>query len=327
MISLKQSQKSVLSVIFLALFFITGRIFVWKPDESGNLQQGNPQDQIAELYQTTSQSQTTTTTTVTTTTVTTTTTTTAFSSFTLIPPDSVVTYNPDTAAPTDSLAGTTTLTTSTTTTTTTTVPVTTTAAETEPPQTAPAAPEGYFNDALFIGDSRMVGIASYSPIEGATYFATVGLGTYKIDTATSEVPGTEGQTFAQVLSAKPYGKVYIMLGINELGMDFGVTMQNVDNLIAKIRTASPDAKIILMANLHVAAGRHYSDAIVNNTKINQFNALLAAKADNQTVWYLDVNPVFDDADGCLDAQYTSDNTHPYAKYYITWSEWLTHHVF
>ncbi len=322
--SLKQSQKSVLSVIFIVLFLITGRIFIWKPEDSGNLQQGNPQGDIAESLQTTTTSLTTTT--VTTTTVTTTTTTTQFSSFYLVPPE------------TDAASGTTTDTASTTsesttvstteTTTTTTVPVTSTTAEqTQPPQTNPPAPAGYFNDALFIGDSRMVGIASYSPIEGATYFATVGLAAYKIDTVTSEVPGTEGQTFEQVLNAKQYGKVYIMLGINELGMDFGVTMQNIDDLIARIRTASPDAKIILMANLHVSAGRHYSDNIVNNTRINEFNARLAAKADYQTIWYLDVNPVFDDAEGCLGKEYTSDNTHPYAKYYITWSEWLTHHTF
>ena len=37
------------------------------------------------------------------------------------------------------------------------------------------APEGYFNDALFIGDSRMVGIQMMETIAGATFFTTVGL--------------------------------------------------------------------------------------------------------------------------------------------------------
>lgn len=326
--NIPQSQRSVLAVVFSVLFLITGRLFVWKPDKSNNIpQQNDMQNQMAESIQTTFTLPTTAATTETTTTETTTTTTTAFSSFELIPPD--VPINPDTAAPEDSIVSTSDLTT---TTFTTTVPVTT-AAETEPPQTT-AAPQtdapadaGYFNDALFIGDSRTVGIASYSPIEGATYFATVGLSTYKIDSAVSEVPDTQGQTFAQVLGAKKYGKVYIMLGINELGMDFGTTMQNMDALISRVRTASPGAKIILMGNLHVAAHRHFNDGVVNNTQINGFNALLAAKADNQSIFYLDVNPVFDDANGCLDSQYTSDDTHPYAKYYITWSDWLKNHTF
>lgn len=329
---ISQSNRSVLAVIFTVLFLITGRLFVWKPDKSDKLpQQYDPQNQVAESLQTTLSIQTTvtTTTTITTTTETTTTVTTQFSRFELIPPD--VTFNPDTAAPADGSGSTTDLTT---TTSTTTVPVTTTEQTTEPPQTTTEAPKtdapasaGYFNDALFIGDSRTVGIASYSPIDGATYFATVGLSTYKIDGAISEVPDTQGQSFAQVLGKKKYGKVYIMLGINELGMDFGTTMQNMDGLISRIRNASPGAKIILMGNLHVAAHRHYNDGVVNNTQINSFNSLLAAKADNQSIFYLDVNPVFDDASGCLDSQYTSDDTHPYAKYYVTWSEWLQNHTF
>ncbi|MBR5364055.1 MAG: hypothetical protein IK134_12115 [Oscillospiraceae bacterium] len=332
---LTQSNKSVLALVFTVLFLITGRLFVWKPDKGSNLQQNNPNGMVAEMNQTSGLMQTTTeTTTTTTTTETTTTTTTAFSGFELVPPDYIFTYdpdsgvryNPDTVPATGGM-----------TTTETTAVTVTTAAETEPPETtteapqttapAPAAPAGYFNDVLFIGDSRTVGIASYSPIEGATYFATVGLSTYQIDTAVSEVPGTEGQTFAQVLGAKKYGKIYIMLGINEIGMSFDQTMQNMDALIARVQQANPGAKIILMANLHVAAHRHYNDAVVNNTNINNFNALLAAKADNKSVFYLDVNPVFDDANGCLDAQYTSDDTHPYAKYYVTWSEWLQNHVF
>ena len=87
-----------------------------------------------------------------------------------------------------------------------------------PAQAAPApaqeAPAGYFNDALFIGDSRMVGIATYAPIEGATNFGTVGLSTYKIAEAVSEVPDTKGQTFQQVLGAKKYGKVYLACETN-----------------------------------------------------------------------------------------------------------------
>lgn len=322
--AMTQPQKSVLALVFTAAFLITGKIFIWKSgDKAPNVQQNESANAVMEIAQTSTDSTVTVTTTTETTTATTTTTTYA-NGFELIPPDYVVPYNPDTAAPTESTSATTF---------TTTAVTETTAAETEPaetetqPSTAQETPAGYFNDALFIGDSRMVGIASYGPIEGATYFATTGLSTYKIDSALSEVEGTANQTFNQVLNAKSYGKVYIMLGINEIGMDFTTTMQNMDHIISQIRTAQPGAKIILMANLHVSAARHYSDAVVNNTRINSFNALLAAKADNKTIFYLDVNPQFDDAEGCLGSEYTSDNTHPYAKYYVTWSEWLKTQIF
>jgi len=324
--AMTQSNKSVLALVFTAAFLITGKIFIWKSgDKAPAVQQTDPADIVAEVAQTTDYMTIAATVTTTTETTTSTTTTTTYANgFSLIPPDYVVSHNPDTAAPTESTVSTETVTTTVTeiTTAVTEAPVTETAQS-----DAAAAPAGYFNDALFIGDSRMVGIASYGPIEGATYFATVGLSTYKIDSALSEVESTKNQTFNQVLNGKKYGKVYIMLGINEIGMDFNTTMQNMDNIIAQIRTAQPGAKIILMANLHVSAARHYSDAVVNNTKINSFNALLAAKADNKTIFYLDVNPQFDDAEGCLGSEYTSDNTHPYAKYYVTWSEWLKTQIF
>lgn len=212
-----------------------------------------------------------------------------------------------------------------------TLPQTTAApAETAPPQTeAPAADPAaadYFKDALFIGDSRTVGMAEYAPIDGATYFATVGLSTYKINKSTSEVPGTKGQSLAQVLAAKQYGKVYIMLGINEIGNDLNATMTHYRELIDRVRQAQPNAIIILEANLHVAYSRSSTDKIVNNPAINSFNEELALLADNQKIYYLDVNPLFDDDTGSLKAELTSDGTHPYAKHYLTWADWLRSHT-
>lgn len=204
-------------------------------------------------------------------------------------------------------------------------PAETAAPQTDAPSADPAAAE-YFKDALFIGDSRTVGMAEYAPIDGATYFATVGLSTYKINNSTSEVPGTKGQSLAQVLAAKQYGKVYIMLGINEIGNDLNATMTHYRELIDRVRQAQPNAIIILEANLHVAYSRSSTDKVVNNPAINSFNEELALLADNQKIFYLDVNPLFDDDTGSLKAELTSDGTHPYAKHYLTWADWLRSHT-
>lgn len=318
---LTQNHRSVLALIFTAAFLITGKLFVWKQSDASNLSTGDPLDSVAEQLPDES-GLSTTATTFTTTVVTTTVTTTI--------PDHFETYPPDAPPPdanTDADISTDTDISEEITFALTTITEATEAPEPENPPLNGAdgmvpAPDGYFNDALFIGDSRTVGQACYSPIAGATYFATVGLSTYKLDDAVSEVPGTEGLNFSTVLSMKQYSKVYIMLGINELGNDFSYTMQNFRNLIARIQSAQPGAIIYLEANLHVSASRHYSDAVVNNTRINGFNAELAALADNQSIFYLDVNPVFDDAQGCLMAEYTSDGTHPYAKHYADWQAFL-----
>lgn len=198
--------------------------------------------------------------------------------------------------------------------------------ESQPISSTAEAPAGYFSDALFIGDSRTVGLANYAPIEGADYFATVGLAAHKVANAKNEVGTKKNLSFAQLLASKTYGKIYIMLGINEIGMDQTKVMNNFRALIDQIRAAQPTAIIIIEANLRVAHSRSDKDSVVNNTHINAFNASLAQFADNVTVFYLDVNPLFDDGTGALGAQYTHDGTHPLAKYYVTWSQWLQTHA-
>lgn len=188
------------------------------------------------------------------------------------------------------------------------------------------APDGYFNDALIIGDSRTVGRANYGGIKGAEYFATVGLGAYKIGSAKNEVGTTKGKSFSQVLTMKTYGKVYICLGLNELGNSRDATMRKFNDLINQIKAAQPAAIIYLEANLHVSAKRASKGDIINNNEINKFNAAIANLADNQKIFYIDANPVFDDASGAMRADYTSDGIHPYAKHYKEWSDWQTQNV-
>lgn len=323
---LTQSQRSILALVCVILFWWTGKQFVWK--QPAMAQPGDPDNSLAEELPVTT---------------TTTTDSALLPDVTTIPTDVTAGTMPqpdmttlstestpqlsegssavtsDTGQPFDAFINSTE-----------TTPQTSAVISSAPATPGvvglTAAPDGYFDDALFIGDSRTVGMASYAPIDGATYFATVGLSTYKLDEAKSEVPGTQGMTFAQVLSAKQYGKIYIMLGINELGYTFQTTMQNFRDLITRIQTAYPGAIVYTQANLHVAASRSQTDAVVNNTVINNFNAALAEMADDETVFYLDVNPLFDDANGCLNAEFTRDGTHPVAKSYLTWSDWLRQHV-
>lgn len=307
---LTQAHRSVLALIFTAAFLITGKLFVWKQDDAAAVQPDDLSDSAAEQFP---DETTFPVTTVTTAESTTTTVTTAIT-------DHFEFYSPE-----ESASDITEMTVSEEA-----VPELTTI--TEPTDLSgtdgmTAAPEGYFSDALFIGDSRTVGQACYAPIDGATYFATVGLSTYKIDEALSEVPGTEGWNFASVLGMKQYGKVYIMLGINEVGSDFGTTAQNMRALIDKIRAVQPNAIIYLEANLHVSALKHYSDAVINNTRINALNAEYAAIADgDDRIFYVDANPIFDDAEGCMTAEYTSDGVHPYAKHYAELAAFLREHA-
>lgn len=184
------------------------------------------------------------------------------------------------------------------------------------------APEGYFKDALFIGDSRTVGLSEYGNLEGADFFATTGMSVYNITTEKVSMPGLGKMTFDELLKKKSYGKIYIMLGINELGYNQPATVKKYGELVEKIRKAQLKAVVFIEANLHVARSRSDSDPVFNNRNIDIFNREISKFADKKTVFYIDVNPLFDDENGNLADKYTADNSHILGKYYKNWKEWL-----
>ncbi|MDE6036258.1 MAG: hypothetical protein K2G36_10160 [Ruminococcus sp.] len=192
---------------------------------------------------------------------------------------------------------------------------------TEPPPPVPVfvqSDPSYFDDALFIGDSRTVGIHEYGTLKNADYFCSVGLAAYKIANEYDE----NGLTIYDKLSNNKYGKVYIMLGINEVGNDFTYTVNSYLNLISTVKQYQPEALIYIMANLHVSAERQLQGDSVTNENINALNQAQSEFADNQSIFYIDINPIFDDTDGNLMYECSNDGVHVLAKYYQTWCEWL-----
>jgi len=180
----------------------------------------------------------------------------------------------------------------------------------------------YFDDALFIGDSRTVGLCEYGTLQSADYFASTGLSIYKLWEEKISVEDVGKVTLQQILEAKDYGKIYIMLGINELGYQTEKTIQKNEETIRRLKEKEPDAIIYVCANLHVTKARSDRDKLINNKKIDAFNEELRALTDNNGVYYIDVNEEFDDERGNLRAECTGDDVHVYAKYYQDWSDWL-----
>lgn len=188
---------------------------------------------------------------------------------------------------------------------------------------APVKPEDPFTNALFIGDSRTVGIAEYSGITEADFFAFTGMSVYTAFKKESAVGSWQkGTLLADALQARQYDRVYLMLGVNELGYNFQKTVERYGEMVQQIRELQPDAYLILEASLHVTKKRSDTDSTFNNSNIDRMNQAQAAYADGEHIFFIDVNPVFDDETGALNQDYTFDNTHPYGKYYSKWADWL-----
>ena len=133
-------------------------------------------------------------------------------------------------------------------------------------------------------------------------------------------------TVEEVLASGKYGKIYIMAGINELGR--GTTedfMEKYTEVIDRLRELAPDAKIFIQGIMRVSGKKHSSDAIFNNNNINARNNAIATLADNQQIFYIDVNEAVCDEEGNLTADYTHDQIHLLGMYNDLWKEFLLSH--
>ena len=74
--------------------------------------------------------------------------------------------------------------------------------------------QSYLDDAVFIGDSRTDTLKMYAGWENTTYYVKTGTNIWDI---MDVVPDDEDRTIDEELQNKQFGKVYIMLGVNELG--------------------------------------------------------------------------------------------------------------
>lgn len=182
--------------------------------------------------------------------------------------------------------------------------------------------DSFFSDTLFIGDSRTVGLCEYAGLTTATFFADTGMSVYKVLQNQVSVPGLGTMSLEKLLQEKTFTKVHLMLGINELGYDLNTTVNAYAAVLDTIRAYQPDAAIYVGANLHVGKYRSDTDTVINNAAIDRFNNAVAALADGETIFYVDVNPLFDDETGNLRTDLSGDGTHVYGSCYPQWAQWL-----
>lgn len=200
------------------------------------------------------------------------------------------------------------------------------------PKGAAADAETWFQDAVFIGDSRTDGFHLYSGVKGGTYLVHTGLTVFEV--VNREAVLGSGEDKYSVLSAlekKQYGKVYIALGINELGwFDAQAYADTFGKLIDKIRELQPDAAIYVQAIVPVcpSACKSYSQPYyVTNENIANYNETLAAMCEEKEVWLVNIaEALVDPETGELPADMTHDGVHFKKAGYQAWLEYLLCHT-
>lgn len=188
--------------------------------------------------------------------------------------------------------------------------------------------DDYFEDALFIGDSRTVGLREYSTVSQADYYAATGLTIHKVlDSEFVTIDGSADKiSIDDALKQRQFGKIYIMLGINEMGTGtVDSFMEKYTEVVNRIRELQPNAIIFVQGIMRVSTEYSGLSDYIHNQGIDERNDRLAEIADGQHIFYIDINPLVCDDNGGLNEDYTTDGVHLKAEYISIWTDFLKTH--
>ncbi|MBO5282950.1 MAG: hypothetical protein J6B43_07495 [Lachnospiraceae bacterium] len=194
---------------------------------------------------------------------------------------------------------------------------------TEPPTqpTYAAVDESWFDDVLFIGDSRTMGMRDMARLGDADYFCASSMTVFSVTTKPCSDEDFYNKYLTDVLESKTYGKIYVHLGLNECGNNHELVMEKYRELIGLIREKQPDAVIILQAIMSVTRNKA-SNPDFSLKRINNLNEQIAALAEDDTFRYIDTNGWITDEEGYMISEKSRDGCHLYGTGYIEWSQWI-----
>lgn len=179
-------------------------------------------------------------------------------------------------------------------------------------------------DALFIGDSRTVGLFNNCDKPKATFYCSIGL---NIQTAFESKAirldnGQMGTVVEALAQGHQFGRVYIGFGTNEMGWPYYDSfIQLYGKLVETIRQYSPNAKIYCESILPVTAARELQGDAINNANVKALNEYIQKFAGENGCEYLTCDKAVMGDDGKLPEEASTDGIHlsiEYCKYWLNY---------
>ncbi len=167
-----------------------------------------------------------------------------------------------------------------------------------------AVEDTYFDGAVFLGDSRTEGLSLYSGLKTGYFYTAVGA----------------------TVAEQDCDKIYIMLGINELGWSKVKTFHDqYAKLVDRVRADHPEAKIVLQSIPPVSAKQEAKKTYVNNARIAEYNGVIQALAEEKECYFLDVAACLTGGDGLLPKDLNFDGIHLNPAGCKVWLNYLRTH--
>ena len=196
-----------------------------------------------------------------------------------------------------------------------------------PVQESEPVDDSYFDDVAFVGDSRTDGFRLYSGLERGTYFCVTGE-TVASATDMENWKTEDGRkiSLADAVAAADCGKIYLMLGINELGWNgTDIFRSHAENLLRRLQADHPDAEIVVQSLLPVSAEQDAKGSYVNNQRILAYNQVWMELAEETGCDYVNIAEAVTGEDGCLPAEMSFDGVHLNRAGCHAWLDYLRTH--
>ena len=196
------------------------------------------------------------------------------------------------------------------------------------PEQAAAIDDSYFQDAVFIGDSRMEGFRNFSGITKGSFVTAVGMQLSNIFTD-AMIPTAKGNVLVMdALKNLNYTKVYMMLGTNELGAyDINASIENYKKVLAEVKTysSSTEPSIYVYSIPYVEEALVTTGDYVNNENVDTLNALILQMCYEEGYHYINLNEVLSDGNHSLIPGSSDDGIHLNQTYCNKWLEYTKTH--
>lgn len=183
----------------------------------------------------------------------------------------------------------------------------------------------YFDDVVFLGDSRTDGFRLYSGLTHGTFLYATGATVESVFSKAVETPaGT--MPLLDALKTMDCGKIYLMLGVNELGWNgTDLFRTQSEKLLQRLREDHPDAELVIQSLLPVSAAKDAEGRYVNNERINAYNQVWMELARTYDAAYLNVAETMTGEDGKLPEELCFDGVHLNPAGCRLWLDYLRTH--
>lgn len=182
---------------------------------------------------------------------------------------------------------------------------------TQPVPWSEAIDDSYFDDVLFAGDSRMGAMYLWGDIHNADVEYVTSLNLWLIDSMKLD-NHADDKTMYDALNETKKNNIYLLFGINEIRSNEEYfeswAFEQYQSILTMLRENNPDSNVYIMSTYHPRSISGLPEPQLTE-HLGYVNSRLYQLAQNNYMYYLDLDNGMTDEDGLIREEYVGDGLH------------------